>query len=672
MELTRMTLVNYRRLAEKTVINFASGEKNVTIIRAQNGSGKTGILMALLFGLFGTVKYDQFQIENDDDVMVSSFAIEKNSQARCTVEVDFVDEDTGYTISRSILAQNINGIIKQDSNNVETKLFKGGIDTGWSKEKIDSFMNNLIGENIRGFLFFDGVKYTELFKQNNGKTKKELKNIIEKMLNINDLNAAISVLHSMASSLSEGSISSKLETKFSNAKNEVDKCQKEFDAKKEEVDAKDNYIKKLEDERAKALDKYKKYEEFEGIVLKINKNEKEIKALEDSTSGKLSSLNFLIKKTIHDNVYCTFGKDVKEEMEKYSLDLKGGLELINTIIESGRCICSDRMMTEQEKNNWIKYKHEIESRESFSPAFISKIKLDLNKIEESAADETLQSELANLIENWNKISSYRAENDSLYSQLPNDSEEGSISDEIIKAKANNEAHSIMIEHEKIELETLNSELLKKEILLKEANDKLSEVEKERALSTNQGKKYEFYKGAENKLINLRNNYLSEAQQNISNRANEFFIELLSENDKQLVSKLILDEDYSIKVYDKTQREIFGQLSAGQKLIASMAFVMGLTAEASNAKPTCNFPLVMDTPFSNLDSANRASLIRLMPSVVRQWVLTPMDTELTDAELHSFNETNRVGKIYELHKAGYKSKIVEFDDLLDLRGGIKNV
>ena len=54
----------------------------------------------------------------------------------------------------------------------------------------------------------------------------------------------------------------------------------------------------------------------------------------------------------------------------------------------------------------------------------------------------------------------------------------------------------------------------------------------------------------------------------------------------MVDRLVLDDDYSIKVFDKTGREIFGQLSAGQKLMASMAFVVGLTAEASDAKPTC--------------------------------------------------------------------------------------
>jgi len=133
----------------------------------------------------------------------------------------------------------------------------------------------------------------------------------------------------------------------------------------------------------------------------------------------------------------------------------------------------------------------------------------------------------------------------------------------------------------------------------------------------------------------------------------------------LFAKLKLDDDYSIKVYKENGQETFGQMSAGQKLLASMAFVMGLTATASNAKPTCNFPLVMDTPFSNLDLRNRQSLIHLMPDVVKQWILTPIDTELTSSEIGYFDEGNKVGKVYYLKKDGPTTSLVEYPSILDL-------
>jgi hypothetical protein len=106
-------------------------------------------------------------------------------------------------------------------------------------------------------------------------------------------------------------------------------------------------------------------------------------------------------------------------------------------------------------------------------------------------------------------------------------------------------------------------------------------------------------------------------------------------------------------------------------MASMAFVMGLTAEASDAKPTCNFPLVMDTPMSNLDSRNRGSLISLMPTVVKQWILTPMDTELTDTEIDKFIATGKVGNVYQLLKTNISSKVVHYNSLNEIKGGIRH-
>lgn len=42
MQLLSLKMKNYRRFDKETTIDFAAGDKNVTIIRAENGAGKTG------------------------------------------------------------------------------------------------------------------------------------------------------------------------------------------------------------------------------------------------------------------------------------------------------------------------------------------------------------------------------------------------------------------------------------------------------------------------------------------------------------------------------------------------------------------------------------------------------------------------------------------------------
>lgn len=667
-----MRLRNYRRLFEPTTITFASGDKNVTIIRAENGSGKTGILMALLFGLFGTVKYDQFQIQNDDDVMVSSFLLKDGQKATCEVQIDFLDEDKQYTITRRITAQNISGHIKQDNSNVETTLLREGIKLDWNKEQIDSYMNNLIGENIRGFLFFDGVKYTDLFKQNNGRTQKELKSIIEKMLNINDLNEAIKTLNGMASDVSAASTSTKLDSKYSEALNKREEAKKAYDEAVKAYEEKSKKIEELEENYQKTLEKYSQYEQYQNVV-------EQIKAVDDkitSKKGEISVAASMIKQNakyqLLYNVYSRLAPDVIEEFKEIGRDLSGGLDLIDSILNSGRCICCDKPLTESERDNWVKFKHQIESGEKYSYALVGRFKDDLSKIESTTEASDFVDYLNKVIEYLGELEELNGQKEELLGQLPQDGTDLSeLTQDVINAKGEEKASEMFIKNAKLELDDLEKDRDKKYDAWQAAIAKAEEIEQEKALASGQAKKYEFYKKAANKLVALRNEYLTEAQKSISNRANEYFIKLISNSDRELVDRLVLDDDYSIKVFDKTGREIFGQLSAGQKLMASMAFVMGLTAEASDAKPTCNFPLVMDTPMSNLDSRNRGSLISLMPTVVKQWILTPMDTELTDTEITAFAKTGKVGKVYELHKKDIKSVIVPFDEIGDLYGGIKH-
>ena len=134
MQLLSLKMKNYRRFSQETTIDFAVGEKNVTVIRAENGAGKTGILMALLFGLFGTVKYEQFQIADDKDFMVSAPLLTNGKTAFCTVTVAFEEDEAKYEIQRTIKANNINGHIVQNNNDVETHLFK---EAGRSQQLVD-------------------------------------------------------------------------------------------------------------------------------------------------------------------------------------------------------------------------------------------------------------------------------------------------------------------------------------------------------------------------------------------------------------------------------------------------------------------------------------------------------------------------------------------------------
>ena len=669
MELLSMQLQNYRRFAQDTDIQFATGENNVTIISAQNGAGKTGILMALLFGLFGTVKYEQFQIQSDRDYMVSEPLLQNGQSATCTVSVSFIEDEKKYKIIRKIRASNVNGHIKQDNDHVETKLYKEGIDLDMSSDEINRFMNSIIGENIRGFLFFDGVKYTELFKQNDNRTKKELQKIIEKMLNINDLEGAINALSALASGLSSrGGASSSTLKKIADKKNEIKTLEERKKAKEEEAEKAREKYKELETAYNEALNRAKDLEQYRGIAESIQQINAELakqRGLLDSHFGTLQKVTspFLLQA-----LYSGMGQESKLAFEKLSIDKKGGANLVRMILDSGRCICCDNPLTQQQRDNLNAYLTSLNTGEDIPQDLASRAGNNLYAIKAGADGSLFLTTIDQIINTINEIDSLLQQKAQLEAEIPADQNLNELLDGIKKSSEEQGGISSFMNQQKQTADDAEKEADRIQQELDKKNHELEELQQLANIEAGTQLEYQYYASVKEKLLSLKAKYLKEAKEDISNRANEYFLSLLSTDDRNTYSSLSLADDYSIRVYKKSGQESFAQLSAGQKLLASMAFVMGLTAAASKAKPTCNFPLVMDTPFSNLDLQNRRSLIGLMPTVVRQWIITPIDTELTNNEIGFFHEHDQVGRVYRLRKNGASTILEPLNDILDLQGG----
>lgn len=669
MELLNVTLSNYRRFDKETTIDFAQGAKNVTIIRAENGAGKTGILMALLFGLFGIVQYEQFQIADDRDFMVSSPLLSDGKTAECTVSIEFLDDGKKYKIVRKIKASNVNGTIWQDNEHVNTTLYEDGIEKGWTKGQIDEFMNGIVGENIRGFLFFDGVKYTDLFKHNDKTTRDELQKIIEKMLNINDLDKAIAILKSLASNINSSKVGKKTATKIANVKTEIAGLERKQGDIEDRISEKTRIIEEYEEDERKLQEKLSSVDKYKPILEQIRllngsieKDKAQLNVLRPSIIG--SAKDFLLNL-----VYSVYGKDSAPAFEEIGNSQKGGADLVRLILKQDKCICCDEPLSEEKRHNLEKYLNELSNGVYYPPKLVSEAQDHLASISKSSDSGLFLRTYKDIKDLVGDINKKRTDLEAKKSKLPDDENFDAERIERDSMENNREMGSMRTLKNAaiIEKSNLQSDLDEVVGSLKKAEKELADLEKLAAAESGQQKQYDYYTSTHEYLSDLKKKYLTEAKTDISDRANEYFLKLISEDDKAKFSKLVLDDNYGIKVYQSDGQEIFGQMSAGQKLLASMAFVMGLTAVAANAKPTCNFPLVMDTPFSNLDLKNRESLIKLMPTVVKQWIITPIDTELTEKEIAYFGKGGRVGNVYSLKKKGAATELVEYEHVMDLIG-----
>lgn len=667
MKLLNLTLENYRRFVGIHKITFANDkQKNVTLIRAENGAGKTGILMALLFGLFGTIEYNQFQIDNDNDVMVSRTLLETNKDATAKVEIEFLHDNNKYKIIREVYANNINGNITQNNNDIKVRFYENGIDKEFTVEQTNKFMDSIVGENIRGFLFFDGVRYTDLFKNPNRESKKELKKIIEKMLNINDLDDTIAAVNFLEKQVTNSTNDKRLKNQQKEKLNEKETLLSSIAIEEQAIENLHSNNEKLEDEKEKQLKKINENKEHQEYINQINKNNQQIEKIDLEYINIISRLKDNSNKKIINKINTTLGKQFLKLFNKIESENDGLTKIITTILNREVCICSDNKLT-QEQINYLKESLDLNTNTINHPPQVHNFALMLIKQIETESDNsnffsTISSELLQLLDLKEKL---EKENAALSELLP-------FSDiNTLISESRNINQNFGVVNGKIEMNKQNifshqEKIISMKRQIEEIEKRLDHLNSEIAVLNNEEEKYLLFNNTKNKLIKLRESYLKDAQKQISIKANEYFLNLLSDDDKAAIKKLNINSDYQIEAYNFDNHEIFVNLSAGQKLLASMAFIMGLTAVAAKAKPKTNFPLVMDTPMSNLDARNRERLIKAMPDAVIQWILTPMDTELTQTEIDVFARENRVGKVYSLEKNKEISIIKEYETLKELR------
>ena len=145
MKIQKIELQNFRQFyGEQSLTLSTNPIKNVTLVHAENTVGKTTLLNAVLWAFFElTTK----KFENADDIICHDAISEGQSSAKVTV--DFMDEDSEYTVSRTF---------SKGSNGSKTRLSAHRIVDGDHK-RIDAgqtLIGSIIPKPMAKYFFFDG------------------------------------------------------------------------------------------------------------------------------------------------------------------------------------------------------------------------------------------------------------------------------------------------------------------------------------------------------------------------------------------------------------------------------------------------------------------------------------------------------------------------------------
>lgn len=675
MQLNSIIVNNFRQYYGEQKIEFAQGDKNVTIIFGENGKGKTGLFRALIFGIFGE-KYINQDNKNDEIHLVNFNALEENNgyPVEAYVTVNFTHKQKEYIIKRKVVGYKAGKNITEKINGIELKIKDENGNYDNKNDLTDDEKNKLVGmvfdSKIKDFFLFDAERIETLAKTNK-ESRLEVENGIKNLLNIDKLQKAIDITGDLVKE-ERRNISSRINN------SEVTKCEEDIKSIEEEIKNIEEIIdiKKNEElacqEEIESIDK--KLRENESIRLiqdkikemKINKATKEEllnsekQAIKDKSFYKCHML-------LMDPIY-EMAKDYLGQVVIKQKDLIP-LEIIEKSLNDKICSCCkvDLSKNVQAYNEIVKLKKNFK-RSELTP-LISEI---TNTINEFLQEK--ESELDSIKLRLSKIREIKDEVEEIQEEINELNEES-------KGKSKGTANLEELEKTKKRCEE-NKENLKRDIgnLEGRKDSSIDALNKEKRkydklISENEAvkfdsKKLEYMKKLNEDLQNILDGYSETMRKNLMEETTEIFKKLIDKKDKALISKININHKYEIQVINRLETIITQDISQGQRQIVALAFITALAKVAGGEDSSIDFPLFMDTPFGRVSGDNRDNLIENIPLLANQWILLLTDTELTISEELKIKEVGKLGKWYKLNQIsdGYsKVEEVSLDSKMATRG-----
>lgn len=635
MRIEKLTLYNFRQFIGEQTIHFSSSEdKNVTVIIGENTSGKTTLIRAFKWILYGNVEFTDKNLLNQS--IVDNLIAGETQEVRGAVYLSH--DGTKYEIKRSQQYTCI-GEGKVRGIRSEPQILYVQPD-GQSKIRIKSdFEGNIkriLPVELSDYFFFGGERLSVITES------QDIADSVKGLMGLDVLDRAVIHLKGVINKLKKGLDLSKdkdaEETQIQLVKIEAELKQMVMDLKN--VDVQLQYFRDEKEKYAALL------KANENIVEEQNKREYleiRIKELEERIHRAENEFISVFSR----DAFAFFGMPLLREVTEM---LHMSREIVESVpdmtassidylINRGYCMCGEKI----EKGSPLESSL-LKERAKQPPEAIGAL---VHRFREQALEYLVVGEQyeAGVNVKYEDIAALKLEwGDSIDQKEDLDKrlkDKIKIADLELKYK-NAESRIAEYENEKGKiLETIG--VCKRDI------NNLDEKLKRYILNDKKNAK-----------ISLQMNYAMEVQEWVQKAyterekiIRESLEEKVNENFQKIYHgsrKIMIDERYRVKYYDVTTDE-----SEGLKAVKNLAFVSGLVElakEVLELNSTVDigplyYPLVMDGPFSNIDKEHIENISKILPEAAEQIIIALMEKDWKHAELIM---KPYVGKVYKIEKS----------------------
>jgi len=621
-------LKNYRQYRDVSLkFGKPKDKKNFIVIQGANGSGKTNIVNAITWCLYGKEKHMGSKYAGLP--MVNTLAaeeLEDDEIIEVEIEIQLRDQD-GKKINlkrnMSYKKKEGGGLIKiphpiANSGDGSRLTMMREINRDMVDVEDPSYvLRYLIPESIEEYFFFDGERLDDYFKETTGTRIREA---VFKISQVELLEKVIEHLEKRKNEFIKkeknlGSEAQRINSQIELYEKSLESYKKQLEEHRKQknlAEQKENeYTEKLRG--SSAPDVKRLQNEREEIDKDLKGLEEEIKELEKSKSDYLMRISpqiFAYNALIKANVLISSREEAGDVPPKYKKNF------IRSLLDDGKCICGTDISTDNKHRKRVeKLLEECDEITNISEELIT-----LNVSIKSALEEI--EDFPERRESYNrKLRKYEETRKNKSKRLKKISEgiRGIDTDKIS-----------MWEEKLQEYKRLKEDLIGKitrmeyrceeaeKTIKKLGHDLEKELEKEEQLEETKNI-IGFCNICLEQATKIKERIMREVRKEIEYKTKKQFFELIWKREEY--KDVTIDEEYNISVQHQSGMEGIGTMSAGERQALALSFMAAL-----NSVSGFDVPIIIDTPLGRLSKEPKNNIARKLPNYLKEKQVTLLVTD----------------------------------------------
>ncbi len=667
MWMSEIKIKNFRPFYGDQILNFREdSQEKFTIIEAKSDTGKTTLLSALCWCLYGKDLGDYGKdLKDTNEKSIHPFNLERKDELKDgqndTLEVEITlnndrDKNPKYVISRTATCVKNRDKMEYAGNpSLRVEEWQGH-KANPIKDPVFSqkVINSILPEDIHMFFLFEGEKLEKIFSFNR---KENIQAAIEKISQIQQVKLALDHLQIARDKIYDDKTKGKGDTDIERAQKEIETFQTKIEGLENQkeiftrgLEQADNTIKEIDTKLSSVNIP---------LIIEWTKERTNLEKKNKELEGNLKTIQYDVTESLLQNVpiaICSKAlNNLLERIEMTSqrneLPPKIKNVYIRELLEKKMCICG-RSLNEDENEEAKKATeilNKILCQNDLSELAEKLIEgryaiKDMFKVFPDKLIKWRGSKLKEITAIQNEINSNLANIEDINKKLSENKQEDII--------AKNNERILLVESKEKQLRSITKlendiiyckdEIVKRRRIIDDLAKKLKDYNTTKQIADFMDKAYIH-------LEKINNEILKEVRGKVETRTFDSFMKL--HWDKENYKDFSINETYTMSLKDPNGNERIYNIASGTKQVFLLSFIAAL-AEVSGFK----FPILIDTPLANTDNEQRENIATNLPNYLKgnQVVLLVKDQEYTPKFRSLIKD--RISQEFRLIKTGGRTEV----------------